>query len=347
MLFTLKRDKKDSHSFLFMRSVGIVASDFYVPERIVTNKDIEKIVDTTDEWIWEHIGIRERRFAREDELTSDMAVAAGKKALKNAGLSANEVEMIFIATTSPDMLTPSTACIVQDKLGAKYAGAIDINNACSAFVYGLEIASKFVADSTYKNVLLIAVEKVSAALTVEDRTTYVFFGDGAGAAVLGEVERGYGLLGSYLRTDGSGAMDLCIPAGGIAMPPSEETLRNGMHSVKMNGRKIWDFTIEAFPDAVRSVLKKNGYSLKDVDMIIPHQANYNIIKEGMKRLGLPMEKTYTNMHKYGNTVGASIPIALHEAVEQGKIKKGDLVVLAGFGGGLTWGANLIRWSDGK
>ncbi|MFH1587591.1 MAG: beta-ketoacyl-ACP synthase III [Candidatus Diapherotrites archaeon] len=326
-----------------MKSAGIAATGIYVPEKVVTNKDIEKLMDTSDEWIWEHIGIRERRFARPDQPTSDLAIRAGELALKNAGIGADELDMIFVATCSPDMFSPSTACIVQDKIGAGNAGAVDVNNACTGFVYGLEIASKFIADSSSKNVLLIGAEKLSVALSVKDRSTYVFFADGAGAAVLKEAEKGTGVIGSYLRADGSGAMYLGIPAGGTAMPSTHETLDSGMHTVKMNGGKIWGFAVKAFPDAVRKALERTGYSVEDVDMIIPHQANYNIIVEGMKKLGLPMEKTHTNMDKYGNTVSASIPIALHEAAELGKIKKGDLVVLAGFGGGLSWGANVIRW----
>ncbi|MFH1255829.1 MAG: beta-ketoacyl-ACP synthase III [Candidatus Diapherotrites archaeon] len=326
-----------------MKAAGISGTGSYLPERIVSNKELEKSLDTSDEWIWKHIGIRERRFAEKNQPTSHLSLKAAEKALKAAGTSAEELDLIIVATASPDMPTPSTACILQDKLKANKAGAFDLNNACTGFVYGLAAGAKFIADESCKKVLLVGAETPHAFMDPKDRGTYVFFGDGAGAVVLSETEKGRGVLGSYLRSDGSGAMDLGVPGGGTMMPPSIETIKNRQHFIKMNAQKIKEFVIKAFPDSVHGTLRNAGLKLEDVDMIIPHQANARLIEYGMKALGLPMEKAFINMHKYGNTIGASIPIALDEAVHEGKISKGDLVLLVGFGGGLSWGGVALRW----
>lgn len=324
-----------------LRPVGITATASYLPEKVVTNQDIVNMgVDTSDAWIREKIGIKERRWA-ENVPTSDLAVEAGKRALKKANLKPSEVDMILIATCSPDTITPSTSCYVQDKLGATKAGAFDIVNACTGFNYALATAFKFVADFTYDNVLVIGAEIPSRFRVKSERTNYAIFADGAGAVLVQEVEKGFGILSNYLRVDGSGAEKLIVLGFGTAFS-HEQNMKPSVLS-RMDGRAIWDFAMKAIPDAVQKCLEKANLKLKDLDFIIFHQANYNIIKESMKNLGLPMSKTFTNIEKYGNTIAASIPIALNEAIEKGKIRRGDNVMLVGFGAGLSWGANLLKW----
>ena len=320
---------------------GIKGICSYVPEKVMTNDDWAQIVETSDEWITAKTGIRERRIADERDCTSDLAVKAAAPALKEAGVAPEDLDLVVLATSSPDVPLSSTAAIVQHKLGAVNAGAFDVMAVCSGFVHALDVGARYAADPHIDNVLVAASEVYSRILNWKDRTTCVFFGDGAGATVLQKAEEG-GVIGSWLRADGGGSKVIEIPAGGTRNPITHELMDEAKHYFHMDGRAVWDFAIEAFPQAVRGVLDRYGYALDDVDMIIPHQANINIIKVGMENLGLPMERAHTNLHKYGNMAGASIPVALHEAIQVGKIKKGDLVITVGFGGGLTWGANLIQ-----
>jgi len=330
---------------LELSSVGITGTAFYVPETVLTNKDIVALgIDTSDEWIRTRIGVEERRIAKKNEATSDLAAEAAKKLMKKTGLTPEEIELIIVTTTTPDTITPSTACYVQEKIGAKNAGALDVNNACSGFNYGLSIAAKFVADGTYKKVLLIGAEAPSKFRDKNDRTTFVIFGDGAGAVLLEKVKKNFGLLASYLRADGSGAEKLYMPGGGTRHPISNaKDLEKYPIKARMDGKAIWDFAMKAIPDAAEKCLENADLTIKDVDFVVFHQANKRIIEEGMKILGLPMEKTITVIEKYANTISASIPIALDKALSDGKIKKGDIVLLIGFGAGLSWGANVLRW----
>ncbi len=326
-----------------MKPIGIAGTGSYVAPRVMTNNDWLKHVDTSDEWIFSKTGIRERHIADPGVATSDLAVEAAKKALNDAKVDVKDVGMIVLATSSPDVPLSATACIVQHKLGATNAAAMDINNVCSGFVYGLDVGWKMAAADAYENVLVIGAETYSRILNWKDRTTCVYFGDGAGAVVLSGCKAGSGMLASALYADGSGHKVIEIPAGGSRMPTTRETLDTGLNYFFMDGKAVWSFATVKFPEAVRDVVAKAGHKLEDVDMVIPHQSNVNIIKKSMEVLGLPMEKAFCHIEKYGNMAGASVPVALDEAVKQGVVKKGDLVVTCGYGGGLAWGANAFIW----
>ena len=307
----------------------------------MTNEDWAEIVETSDEWITTKTGMKKRRIAEPGVSTSDLAVEACKIAMDDAGLEASDIDMIILATSSPDVPLSSTAGIVQEKLGCTDCAAFDINAVCAGWVHALDVGSRYVGTPGYDNVLVVGSEIYSRILNWEDTSTCVLFGDGAGAAVISKVESGRGILGSWLLSDGSGSSVIEIPAGGVRTPIPSEGFVEGMQYFHMDGRAVWNFAIEAFPQAVREVLERVGKPLDEVDLIIPHQANINIIEAGMKNLGLPMSKTFTNLHKYGNTAGASVPIALKEAIEEGLVGPGSLIVTAAFGGGLAWGANAI------
>mgnify|MGYP006104445865 FL=1 len=324
-----------------MPPAGIVGLGAYVPPNVMTNHDWAEIVETSDEWITTKTGIKERRIAAEDVCTSDLAVMACKQAMDDAGISPEDVDMLILATSSPDVPLSSTAGIAQHKLGCTNAAAFDVNAVCAGWVHALDIGARFVGTPGYDNVLVVGAEVYSRILNWEDRTTCVLFGDGAGAAVLQQVGEGRGLLGSWMMSDGAGAGVIEIPAGGVRKPIPSPGFEDGDQYFHMDGPAVWDFATEAFPQAVRAVLDRTDNSLEDVSMIIPHQANINIIKTGMEKLGLPMTKTFTNLHKYGNTAGASVPIAMREAMDEGLIGEGDLVITAAFGGGLAWGANAF------
>ena len=326
-----------------MVAAGIIGLGYYVPPKIMTNDDWADIVDTSDEWITTKTGIKERRIANEDVCTSDLAVLASLEAMKAANIQPDEVDLIILATSSPDVPLSSTASIVQHKLGCNNAGSFDINAVCSGWVHALEIGAKFVIDSNYDNVLVVGSEVYSRIVNWEDRATCVLFGDGAGAAVLQKIEDGRGIIGSWLKSDGSGAEVIQIPAGGVRKNIFSENFIDGEQYFHMDGRAVWNFAVEAFPQAVKEILNQVNREIEDIDMIIPHQANYNIIKAGMENLGLSMDKVFTNLDKYGNTAAASVPIALAESFKEGKIKEGDLIITVGFGGGLAWGANAIIW----
>jgi 3-oxoacyl-[acyl-carrier-protein] synthase-3 len=325
------------------KKIGILGVGKYLPEHVLTNADLEKMVDTTDEWITTRTGIKERRIAADGEATSDMAVKAAKGALENAGLKAEDIDLIIVATITPDMFFPSTACLVQDRLGARHVPAFDIAVACSGYVYGLTIATQFIKNGLYKHALVIAAEKLSAVTDWEDRSTCILFGDGAGAAVLGPVEEG-GILGSSLGADGSKGNLLQLPAGGSRMPASIKTVENKLHTIKMEGNILFKHAVKIMADAALAVTEPLGLKGDDIDIIIPHQANIRILNALAKRMGVdPHKKVYLNIHKYGNMSAASSAVALTEAVEEGRIKKGDTILMDAFGGGLTWGALIIRW----
>ena len=322
--------------------IGILGTGSYLPEKILTNKDLEKIVDTNDEWITTRTGIKERRIAADDEATSDLSYNAALRAIEDSGIDKNEIDLIIIATSTPDYQMPSTAALVQNKLGIKAAG-FDLEAACTGFVYGLITGYSFINAGIYKKVLVVGADVFSRILDWEDRGTCILFGDGAGAVVLGEVEDG-GYLGGDLQADGSGGSELIVPSSGSRMPLTQEVLDNKDQFVKMNGREIFKFAVKIFPETVAKSLEKANLKIDDIDLIIPHQANIRIIESISKRLNQPLDKFFVNLDKYGNTSAATIPIALDEASKQGRISKGDKVIMVGFGGGLTYGSCIVEWS---
>ena len=327
-----------------MKKAQIIGTGYYVPENVVTNFDLMKIMDTSDEWITTKIGIKERRITSGDELTSDMAAKAAKMAIKNADISSEEIDMILLATNFPDHISPATSVMIQKKIGAKNAFAFDIRTGgCPGSVFSLSVASKYIADGTCKTILVAAGDLNSKGLDWEDRSTAVIFGDGASAIILQAVEKEkVGIIDSQLYTDPSGYYTAYIPAGGVAEPITEKVIREKRQDFKMDGRAVFDFATVAFPEAVREIVERNGMTMSDIDFVISHQANLNIIKKSMEKLGLPMEKTYYNVDKYGNTGSASVGIALAEAIEKGIVKKGHKVVLVSFGAGTAWGTVLLE-----
>jgi 3-oxoacyl-[acyl-carrier-protein] synthase III len=305
---------------------GIVGIGRYLPEKIVTNQDLEKMMDTSDEWIRTRTGIEERRIAADDVNTSDMALAAAQEAIKHAGITAEEIDLILVATVTPDTPFPSVACRIQEKLGAKKAAAMDISAACAGFMYGMVTGKQFIETEVYKYVLVVGVEKLSKVTDWNDRNTAVLFGDGAGAAILGPVSENRGILSFELGADGTGAKHLYQD-----------------EYIIMNGREVFKFAVRQMGESSLNVLEKAGLTKEDVDFLIPHQANIRIMEASRQRLELPVEKMSKTVHKYGNTSAASIPISIVEELEAGKIKDDDVIVMVGFGGGLTWGAIAIRW----
>jgi len=325
-----------------MKKVGITGLGKYLPKKVLYNKDLEKMVDTSDEWITTRTGIKERHIAAKHEAVSDLAVHAACGALKEAGLKASELDLLIVATVTSDMQFPSTACVVQAKLGVKNAVCFDISAACAGFLYALVIAQQFIARNAYKNALVIGSEVLSCVTDWQDRNTCVLFGDGAGAAVLSEVKSG-GMLSSYLGSNGTFTDLLMVPAGGSRNPASCKTIGERQHYIKMRGNELFKIAVKSMADAAQNALSKAGLTSDDVDLFIPHQANIRIISAVAKRLGLSEEKIFININKYGNTSSASTAIALCEAQQEGKIKKGDVVVLDAFGAGLVWGACVFKW----
>ncbi|GGH59301.1 beta-ketoacyl-ACP synthase III [Paenibacillus silvae] len=326
-----------------LRPVGIIGTGKYVPEKILTNSDLEKMVDTNDEWIVSRTGIKERHIAAPDQATSDLAYEAALKALESAGMTGSDLDLIIVATITPDSSFPSTACILQDKLGAKGAAAFDLSAACSGFVYGLATATSFIQSGMYNNALVIGADCLSRITDYTDRNTCVLFGDGAGAVVVGEVPEGRGFKAFDLGAEGAGGSLLQIEGGGSRLPASAETVENKKHYIYMNGREVFKFAVRVMGTATVEVLRKAGMDRTDVDLFVPHQANVRIIQSAMQRLELPEEKVVVNVDKYANTSAASIPLALVEAAEEGRMKAGDTVLMVGFGGGLTWGASVLVW----
>jgi 3-oxoacyl-[acyl-carrier-protein] synthase-3 len=314
----------------------------YLPEKVLTNADIEKLVDTTDEWIRTRTGIRERRIAAEGQATSDLALPAAQEALKNAGLTPQDLDIIIVGTTSPDMIFPSASCYLQAKLGAS-CGAFDLAAACSGFVYALSVAEGFVKSGIYKNALVVGAETITKLINWKDRGTCILFGDGAGAAVVSRSRDGHGILASYLGADGNQSELLQIPAGGSKIPTSAETVANGLHYIRMAGPELFKIAVKTMEQAVLKVLEHENLQVKDINCLIPHQANSRILSAVADRLKIAPEKVFINVDRYGNMSSASTVVALYEAVKSGVVKKGDYVVLVAFGGGLTWGASLIKW----
>ncbi len=319
--------------------VGLGAA---LPEKVLTNFDLEKMVDTSDEWIRTRTGIRERRIAAENEYSSTFAVRAARQALEMAGMSPKDIEVIIVATVTPDMFFPSTGCIVQHELGAGEIPAFDISAACSGFIYALTIADAFIKSGKFKNVLIIGVETLSKITDWTDRTSCILFGDGAGAAVLVDSEE-EGILSTVIKADGSAGELLYMPAGGSRMPASEETVKNRLHYIKMKGNEVFKHAVKRMPEVSLEALKKAGLEVKDVSLLIPHQANQRITEATGERLGIEREKVFSNIEHVGNTSAASIPIAWREAYDKGMLKKGDIILLTAFGGGFTWAAAVVKW----
>jgi 3-oxoacyl-[acyl-carrier-protein] synthase-3 len=321
----------------------IISTGSYLPEKILTNFDLEKIVDTSDEWITERTGIKERRIASENQAASDLAYEASRLTLEKASLKAEDIDLLIVATVTGDMPFPSTACILQHRLGAKNAAAFDINAACSGFLYGLYVANSFVRSGMHKRVLIVGAEVLSKITDWEDRTTCVLFGDGAGAAIVEPTEEERGIISMHINSDG-GMWDLLhIPGGGSRYPVSKNSLDKRLHYIKMKGNETFKVAVRTLEDLVLRILKDNKLDPSQLSLLIPHQANLRIIQATADRLGLPMDKVLINLDKYGNTSAASIPIALDEAVMTGRIKDGDYILLEAFGGGLTWASALIKW----
>ncbi len=326
------------------RRVRILGTGSYVPPKVVTNEDLEKLVETSDDWITSRTGIKERHVVDDGTAASDLALVAAQDALKDAGLEVSDIDQILVATVTPDRLFPSTACTLQEKLGAQGNSAMDLGAACSGFVYGLAVAGGMIASGVLDNVLLIGVETLSKILNWKDRGTCVLFGDGAGAAVLGPSEdNDVGLLSVRMASDGASGSLLELPAGGSRLPATHDTIEKGLHYIKMQGNEVFKYAVRAMYEMAREALSEADKTVSDVDLLIPHQANLRIISATAKRLGIPMEKVFVNVNRYGNTSAASVPLALDEARKQGRVKAGDLVELVTFGAGFTWGASVIRW----
>jgi len=324
-------------------NAGIIGVGSAVPDKVLTNADLEKIVDTSDEWIRNMTGILERRVAAEGEATSDYAAKAARVALERAGLEPKDIDLIIVATITGDVIFPATASIVQNAIGAK-CPAFDLSAGCSGWVYALSVANGFVSSGIYKRVLVIGADLLTSVTNWTDRSTCVLFGDGAGAAIVSEVEPGTGFLAFELGSDGSGAQSLCAPAGGSREPLTHESLDAQRNKLMMEGREVFKFAVKVQGEAAERVLAKIGLTTADIDLMIPHQANMRIIDSAVNRLGLPPEKIFVNLQKYGNTSAASIPLALDEAIQTGRVKKGDTILTVGFGAGLTWGAGVMKWA---
>jgi len=324
--------------------VTIAGTGSYVPERILTNDELAKIVDTSDEWITSRTGIKERRIAAEGEFTSDMATKAAERALEQAGIAAADVELIIVATITPDTPTPATACYVQTNLGAYSAVAFDISAACSGFLYAMKLAKRLISDGAYKNALIIGAEKLSSVINWEDRNTCVLFGDGAGAAVLRRSEEGEGrILATDMGTDGRHTALLDIKGGGSACPITKLNADEHLHTLSMQGREVFKLAVNAMRTAAEAVIARAGLTPDDIKLVVPHQANLRIIDAIADRLAVPNEKVFVNLHKYGNTSAAAVAIALDEAHREGRFERGDNIILVVFGAGLTWAATAIEW----
>ena len=324
------------------KRAGIIGLGIYLPDKVLTNFDLEKMVDTTDEWIRTRTGVCERRIAEKGESASDLGSRAALAAIQDAHLTPEAIDLIIVATITPDMAFPSTACNIQNRIGA-HCGAFDLAAACSGFPYALAAAEGFIRAGMYKNILVVGAEVLSGFVDWKDRSTCVLFGDGAGATVVSEVTDGHGIRATYLGADGSQGDLLKIPAGGSKQPPSAETVKAGLHFLKMQGSEIFKLAVRRMEEAIAEVLKRGRLTPDEIDCVIPHQANLRILQAVGERVGIPLDKIYVNVERYGNMSSASTVVALYEAVKQGKIKKGSNVVLVAFGGGLTWASCLIKW----
>ena len=325
-------------------AAGIIGIGCYLPEKKLTNQDLEKMVDTSDAWITERTGIKTRHIAAPDQATSDLAYEAAVRALADADTKPEELDLIIVATESPDYKYPSTACLLQARLGAKNAAAFDLSAGCSGFVYGLGIGSQSIVSGLYKKILLVGAETLSRITDWTDRNTCVLFGDGAGAAVLGRVEEGYGVLSLDLGADGSGGSHLIQPAGGSRKPTTHETVDAHEHLIHMDGQDVFKFAARRMPYACRKVLQKAGMTIDDIALLVPHQANLRIIDNAIERLKIDRDRVWINIDKHGNMSAACVPVCLAEAQEAGRLKKGDNVIMVAFGAGLTWAGALVKWA---
>ena len=325
------------------KNAGIISTGHSYPEGILTNAELEKIVDTSDEWITTRTGIKQRRKAADDEYTSQFAVRAGRQAMERAGIDASEIDLLICATTTPDQILPSTGCLIQAELGANNAAAFDLFAACSGFLYGLTVAESMIRAGQIRHALVIGAEVLTKYVDYTDRSTCVIFGDGAGAAVLSPVDEKKGILGTKIRSDGRFAEQLYSPGGGTKMKTTPETIEQGMHYFKMKGNELFKIAVRSMAEVSLEVKEKAGVSTKDLKMVIPHQANQRITDAVASRLGIDETIVYSNIAYHGNTSSASIPIALDECIQSGKIVEGDLVLMCAFGGGVTWGATLVQF----
>lgn len=325
------------------RTVSIIGTGSYVPEKTLTNAELEKLVETSDEWITTRTGIKERRIAADNECTSDLAAKAAQAALENAGITADEVDLILVATITPDMFFPSTACFVQNKIGAKKAACFDVSAACAGFLYALEIAQQFITSHTYDTILVIGAEKLSSIVDWKDRNTCVLFGDGAGAAVLRHRGDGHGVVSTYMASDGALSDILYIPGGGSRFPITKDNADQRLNCIKMNGKETYKHAVTSMLDAANRALAEANLKPEDLACIIPHQANLRIIEAIADRMKVPLDRFMVNLDRYGNTSAAAVAIALDEANRTGRMKVGDYVLLVVFGGGLTWASSVIQW----
>lgn len=323
--------------------VGILGIGSSLPEKVLTNSDLEKMVDTSDEWIIKRTGISQRRVLEKDEPSHKLGVEASIKAIKDAGLSAEDIDLIIVTTETPDYLTPSMSCLIQGKIGASKAACFDLNAACSGLVYGMTVAQQFISTGYYKYALVVGCEGLTRITDWEDRNTCVLFGDGAGAVVLGAVEKGYGILSTHIGSDGTMSKTITLPCCYMDSQDLEKRAHENKRVLWMDGSEVFKFAVKIMAQATEKVLRDINLTLNDVKLIVPHQANIRIIDGAAKRLAIPTEKVYSNVSRYGNISSASIPVALDEAVKSGVVSKGDIVVLVGFGGGLTWGSAAIKW----
>lgn len=330
-------------SHLPKRTVSIISTGSYVPEKVMTNAELEKMVETNDEWIVSRTGIKERRIAAKNQTTSDMAAEAARRALESAGMKADEIDLIICATVTPDMFFPSTSCFVQAKIGATRAACFDVSAACSGFLYGLEIAQQFITSHTYETILVIGADKLSSIVNWQDRNTCVLFGDGAGAAILKHRAHGHGVIATRMGSNGNLADILHIPGGGSANPTTPENAAEQLATIRMNGRETYKHAVTAMVDSARQVLEDAGLESEDLACIIPHQANLRIIEAIADRLEVPLDRFMVNLDRFGNTSAAAVAIALDEANRTGRMQVGDYVLLVVFGGGLTWASSVIQW----
>ena len=328
---------------MIQKAANIIATGSYVPDTILNNSYFEGIVDTSDKWIVSRTGIKERRRANIEIATSDIATKAAERAIESANISPLELDIIIVATVTPDMPFPSTACLVQKNIGAKNATAFDIEAACSGFIYGLSIGESFIKSGSAKNILIIGAEVLTRITDYSDRNTCVLFGDGAGAVILSD-KKGHRILSNYLGSDGKGCDLLYLPGGGSKTPASIDTINKSLHYIRMEGSEVFKFAVRIMESATKQVLESCKLKTENISLLIPHQANIRIIESASKRFNLPEDKIYINVDKYGNMSSASIAVALDEAYKEGRITSGDIVVLVAFGGGLTWGSSVIRWS---